>query len=181
MIQGEILGDKVLINDVEKAKEIYKLGYYGKPLDITKPKSPEDIKKPLILSLIEALYLSKKKIIEVIRDGKVIDDALLYKIGMENIPRFELLYTVYEDLREKKFVVRSGMKYGADFAIYTVAPGLEHAPYLVIAIDEEQEISPNEILGFGRVSHSTRKNLILSIVNQRNRSIRYIMFKWLKL
>jgi tRNA-intron endonuclease len=92
-----------------------------------------------------------------------------------------LIYRVYEDLREKGFIVRSGVKYGADFAVYTLGPGLEHAPYVVIAVDIDEEITPHELLSFGRVSHSTRKRLVLALVDRKSESVRYIMFKWVKM
>lgn len=179
---GELVKDKIIIRNVEEAKQIYKIGYYGKPLGISKPKSADEINSELILSLIEGLYLVKKGILEVIYNNKEkLSYDKLYQLGSSQIPRFQILYKVYEDLREKGFVVRSGIKYGADFAVYTIGPGIEHAPYLVIALDENSKISPYEILGFGRVSHSTRKELILGIVNLNINKIRYIMFKWLKM
>ncbi|BCU70720.1 tRNA-intron lyase [Stygiolobus caldivivus] len=183
--RGKLIKDKVLVEDVTDARSIYSFGYYGKPLDILKPKTPDDIKSPLILSIIEAVYLLKKGLIEVQGDidgnEKNLSYDELYKIGADTLPRFGILYSVYEDLRDKNYVVRSGIKYGADFAVYTIGPGIEHAPYLVIALKEDEDISPNEILGFGRVSHSTRKELILGIVNPVTKNIRYIIFKWLKI
>ncbi|BAK54248.1 tRNA-intron lyase [Sulfurisphaera tokodaii] len=178
---GELVKDKILIKNIEDARLIYKMGYYGKPIGISKPKSAEEINSELILSLIEGVYLVKKGKLEIVSNGERLDFERLYQIGVTQIPRFRILYSVYEDLREKGYVVRSGIKYGADFAVYTIGPGIEHAPYLVIALDENSQISSNEILGFGRVSHSTRKELILGIVNLTNGKIRYIMFKWLKM
>ncbi|MDT7875998.1 MAG: tRNA-intron lyase [Sulfolobus sp.] len=186
MINGELIGDKVIVKDINEAREVYKLGFYGKPLNISKPKSAEDINSPVLLSLIEATYLVKRGLIKVVtkdKEEKEIELGFdeLYKIGVESIPRFSLLYLVYEDLRNKNYVVRSGIKYGADFAVYTIAPGIEHAPYLVLVLKEDEIIYPNEILGFGRVSHSTRKELVLAIVNANSKKIRYIIFKWLKM
>ncbi|QIW23205.1 tRNA-intron lyase [Sulfolobus sp. S-194] len=178
---GELVKDKIIIKNIEDARLIYKMGYYGKPIGISKPKSAEEINSELILSLIEGVYLVKKGKLEIVSDGEKLDFERLYQIGVTQIPRFRILYSIYEDLREKGYVVRSGIKYGADFAVYTIGPGIEHAPYLVIALDENSQISSNEILGFGRVSHSTRKELILGIVNLTNGKIRYIMFKWLKM
>jgi len=183
--KGKLVKDKIIIENVEEAREVYRMGYYGKPLDISKPKSPEDIKSPLILSIIEATYLLKKGLISVYTNVNGAEKNFtydeLYNLGTTLLPRFNILYTVYEDLRDKNYVVRSGIKYGADFAVYNIGPGIEHAPYLVIVLREDDEISPNEILGFGRVSHSTRKELVLAIVNPITKNIRYIIFKWLKL
>ncbi|MEM4146441.1 MAG: tRNA-intron lyase, partial [Metallosphaera sp.] len=48
---GELLGDKIVVFDVNEARAIYDLGFYGKPLGIAKPRSTKDITKPLELSL----------------------------------------------------------------------------------------------------------------------------------
>lgn len=180
-MKGELFKDKIIVGDVNEARELYRLGYYGKPLGVSKPKKPEEINGELILSIIEGVYLSKKGILSVYDGSEEIDKEKLYEIGASQIPRFKILYSIYEDLREKGYVVRSGIKYGADFAVYTIGPGIEHAPYLVIGLDENSKITSNEILGFGRVSHSTRKELLLGIVNLNSGKIRYIIFKWLKM
>ena len=47
-----------------KALELYKTAYYGKPVGIPKPKIPEfDV--PLILDLMEGLYLAEIERIEI--------------------------------------------------------------------------------------------------------------------
>lgn len=97
------------------------------------------------------------------------------------INKFRPLYIVYKDLKKRGFVVRSGIKFGSDFAIYTLGPGVEHAPFVVSVIDGTDQISVNELMSYGRVSHSTRKKLVLAIVNLHTDEIKYIMFKWVKL
>ncbi|AWR97144.1 tRNA-intron lyase [Acidianus sulfidivorans JP7] len=181
MIKGYLFGDRVVIFNINDARQIYALGYYGKPLGFSKPKKAEDINTPLELSLIEALYLVKINKLEVIYNNKPISDKELYDYSKDKVNRFEILYYIYSDLRNKGFVVRSGIKFGADFAVYTIGPGIEHAPYVVIAIDSKTDLLANELMSFGRVSHSTRKKLILGIIDSTTKNIRYIMFKWVKL
>lgn len=181
MIKGYLLGDRIVIFNINEARQLYSSGYYGKPLGFSKPKKPEDINTPLELSLVEGLYLLNKKQIEVIYNGKTISEHELFNYAKNKVSRFELLYLVYSDLRDKGFVVRSGIKFGADFAVYTIGPGLEHAPYVVIALDYKSNLLANELMSFGRVSHSTRKKLILAVVDSSSKNIRYVMFKWVKL
>ncbi|MCY0860244.1 MAG: tRNA-intron lyase [Sulfolobaceae archaeon] len=181
MIKASLLYSRAIVFDISEARELYKSGFYGKPLGNPKPKSPEDINTPLELSLFEALYLQRKGILEVYSRNAKLTTEELYKYSKELIPRFELLYRVYSDLRNKGYVVRSGIKYGADFAIYTLGPGIEHAPYLVLVIDSTEKLKSNELLSYGRVSHSTRKELILAFTNLKNDEISYIIFKWHKL
>ncbi|MCH4814620.1 MAG: tRNA-intron lyase [Saccharolobus sp.] len=182
MVKALLVGSKVLIPNVDESRYIYSNGFYGKPIGISKPKGPKDIIRPLELSLIESVYLAKKGLIRVIdKNGEILEYEKLYEYSSKIINKFDIMYRVYEDLREKGFIVRSGVKYGADFAVYTLGPGLEHAPYVVIAVDIDEEITPHELLSFGRVSHSTRKRLVLALVDRKSESVRYIMFKWVKM
>ncbi len=179
-MKGVLKGFHVFVEDVEEARKVYALGFYGKPLSLEKPKGPQDINEPLVLSIVEALYLVENEVLEVYtQDGLKLSVEELRNCGKVNDERFDELYAVYRDLRSKGFVVRSGTKFGADFAVYTVAPGVEHAPYLVIALRYGQALRPNELLSFGRVSHSTRKQLVLAIVGP-GKVISYVSFKWVK-
>ncbi|AAK40764.1 tRNA-intron lyase [Saccharolobus solfataricus] len=182
MVKALLVGSKVLVPSIDESRYLYSNGFYGKPIGISKPKGPKDIVRPLELSLIESVYLTKKGLINVVdKNGDLLEYKKLYEYSAMKINKFEILYKVYEDLREKGFIVRSGVKYGADFAVYTLGPGLEHAPYVVIAVDIDEEITPHELLSFGRVSHSTKKRLVLALVDRKSEGIRYIMFKWVKM
>lgn len=130
-MRAVLKGIHAVVEDVNEARKVYSLGFYGRPLTTGKPKGPEDINEPLILSLIEAVYLAEQGFLEVFaEDGRKLSVEELKTCGSNAIDRFDVLYGVYSDLRRKGFVVRSGMKYGADFAVYSVGPGLEHAPLL---------------------------------------------------
>ena len=55
-IETELLDNYLIVWDPKEGSELYKMGYYGKPIGIPKPKIPEfDV--PLILDLMEGLYL----------------------------------------------------------------------------------------------------------------------------
>ncbi|EWG08279.1 MAG: tRNA-splicing endonuclease subunit alpha [Candidatus Aramenus sulfurataquae] len=179
--KGYLLYDRIVVPDPQEAKGIYNGGFYGKPIGVSKPKKEEELERPLELSLIEGVYLAKKSLLEVYSDGKSLSDKELYEYAKNIINKFEILYAVYEDLRKRGFVVRSGIKFGADFAVYNLGPGIEHAPYVVIALDENAKLFAHELMSFGRVSHSTRKKLVLAIVNLNTKNIRYIIFKWVKM
>ncbi|MET1101618.1 MAG: tRNA-intron lyase [Pyrodictiaceae archaeon] len=177
--QGVLIGLRVVIFDLEFSRKLYFSGYYGKPLAYPKP--DKNFNSPLELSLIEAAYLSEKNIIVVLDlDGRKLDARSILSIGSKYIPRIDLLYMVYKDLRDKGYIVRSGMKFGADFALYEKGPGIDHAPYLVHVIKLDESIDPLELVRAGRLSHSVRKRFILAIVNKETNSIRYISFTWHK-
>ncbi len=177
---GTLVGLKVIVFDYEEARKVFSLGFYGKPFGIRKPKS-SDFNAPLELSLIEAIYLVEKGYLEV----KTLDDRILklnelVEYARKKIPRFDILYPVYRDLREKGYVVRSGLKFGADYAVYEHGPGIDHAPFLVHVMPLNEVIDPIEIVRAGRLSHSVRKHFVIAAVNPGTRTIKYVMFKWFK-
>ncbi len=178
-IRGRLLGRRVVVFDDEEARRLFSQGFYGRPLRKPKPQGPEDIEAPLELSLLEALYLLEKGVLQVVDEkGSPVDPQTLRDIGRRANPDFDILYRVYRDLREAGYVVRSGLKYGADFAVYEKGPGLEHAPYVVHVLRYRDTIDPLEIVRAGRLSHSVRKRFIIAAVDEETGNITYIMFKW---
>ncbi|HDN75659.1 MAG TPA: tRNA-intron lyase [Acidilobales archaeon] len=173
-----LLGSKVVIFDIEFAKCLFSEGFFGKPVGVKKPKTT-DINLPIELSLIEALYLCELGILKVFEGDKEVSFNELYERAKKLIPSFERIYPTYKELRERGFIVRSALKYGADFALYRLRPGLEHAPYLVKVLDYNEKLDPGDLIGWGRLSHSVRKDLLLAIVGPDGNR-KYIMLKWLK-
>jgi len=180
-IRALIIGARAVVFDRRAATELFSKGFYGKPFGVRKPRPEENVNTPLELSLLEALYLCEKGVLELIKDNKVITCEELSVYASMLSPLFNEHYIVYKDLRERGYIVRSGMKFGADFAIYEKGPGYEHAPYLVTVMRLTDYIDPIEIVSAGRVSHSVRKRLIVALVDPLNKIIRYIMFKWVKM
>jgi len=53
---------------------------------------------------------------------------------------------VYEDLRNKGYILKPGMKYGVTFMVYEYGPGLDHAPFLVDVLRKESFFSDLQII-----------------------------------
>ena len=175
---GVLIGGAVLIPDIEESRDLYSRGFYGKPIGVDKPKG-RDFSSPLKLSLIEAMYLTSKGLLEVRDvDGNIID-ARDFSRMLDELPRFKLLYRVYVDLRERGFVVRPGLKFGADFTVYRHGPGIDHAPFIVNVVELGEELDPIEIVRAGRLGHSVRKTFTIASPLPSGR-VQYIMFKWYK-
>jgi tRNA-intron endonuclease len=176
--RGRLYNNHVVIESIDESRRLYAEGFYGKPLGVDKPSGP-NFDSPLLLSPLEAVYLSKKGLIEVIDPkGKPVapeelEDRLL------SDERIKLLYRVYEDLRERGLIVKPGMKFGADFAVYRFGPGIDHAPYLVVVRPLNERMDPVEIVKTGRLSHSVRKTF--TIASPTGGGVKYIIFKWVKL
>ncbi|NPA84424.1 MAG: tRNA-intron lyase [Crenarchaeota archaeon] len=178
MYRAYLVGDRVVVLDDESAREIYSLGFFGHPLNTDKPKGPEDVRAPLALSPLETLYLMEKKVLEVydVSGKKRFGTEELKEVWKKEIPNLEEKYIVYKEFRDKGFIVRSGLKYGADFTIYEFGPGIDHAPYMVDVKDKRELIDPAELIKGGRVAHGVRKRYILALVEEE--SADYVMLKW---
>ena len=59
-MKSELIENRIIVWDIEDSRKLFSQGYYGKPIGIPKPKI-EEIDAPLILDLIEGLYLLENK------------------------------------------------------------------------------------------------------------------------
>ena len=64
IMKSELIENRIIVWNIEDSKKLFSKGYYGKPIGIPKPK-PEEIDAPLILDLIEGLYLLENKKITI--------------------------------------------------------------------------------------------------------------------
>ena len=180
-IETEIIDNFLIVWDSKKGSELYQLGYYGKPLGIAKPKIPEfDV--PLILDLMEGLYLSENKKIVIYGgpDKKRVSLAKLRTKASKLYEDFNAKYSVYRDLRAKNLIVTPGIKYGCDFAVYQQGPGLDHAPYMVSVKKANNTLTGTDIIKAGRLATTVRKRFIIAIPDLEAAEIRYLIFKWFR-
>ncbi|MCD6563648.1 MAG: tRNA-intron lyase [Thermoproteales archaeon] len=177
-ITAYLVGNRIVILDREKANTLYFRDFYGKFYDIEKPKTP-NITKELELSYFDTLYLLEKNVINVkTLDNREIDREELLRIFEQNYENFRESYIVYRDLRMRKLVVKSGMKFGSTFAVYKFGPGIDHAPFLVHVLPYKSKLDPLEIIRAGRLSHSVRKRFIIAYVDSSTMKVNYFIFKW---
>ena len=90
-------------------------------------------------------------------------------------------YLVFKDLRTKGYIVKTALKFGAEFRVYDKGkkPGKEHAKWLVITDRESNKAYWHEFSSKNRVAHSTKKNLLLALVDEEGEII-YYEVKWIK-
>ena len=175
---GVLIGIRIILEDIVSSNRIYEMGFYGKPFGVRKP-GPNKYSRPLELSLIEGLYLAENGYLRVVDPGKgELEPNELREYARTKIPEFELMYKVYKDLRDRGLVVRSGLKFGADYSVYRKGPGLEHAPFLVHTYRHDELIDPTDLVRSGRLSHSVRKKFVMAIVFQDN--VDYVSLEWLR-
>jgi tRNA intron endonuclease len=174
-IQGELVENRVIIWDIDDSRDLYSTGFYGKPLGVSKPKG-RDFDAPLILDLIEAYYLEKKKMLNIKgRQGRVSSEELRKKCLTEYVG-FTEKYVVYKTLRDLGYVVTPGIKFGCDFAVYRHGPGIDHAPYLIQVMKPSDEITATHMVLSGRLATTVRKQFLIASV--KGNDVTFLSFDW---
>ncbi|MBT0159398.1 tRNA-intron lyase [Candidatus Bathyarchaeota archaeon A05DMB-2] len=177
----ELIENFLVVWDSAEGSELYKTGYYGKPLGIAKPKIPE-FKVPLLLDLMEGLYLAEKKKVAIFEgpEKRKVGLKKLKQKAKQLYEEFDEKYAVYRDLRDSGLIVTPGIKFGCDFAVYKYGPGVEHAPYMVSVKAAGADISATEIVKAGRLATTVRKRFIIAVPDLAAGETRYLMFKWFR-
>ena len=82
--------------------------------------------------------------------------------------KIDTKYSVFKDMRKKGHILKTALKFGADFRAYEKGkmPGEEHAKWLVFSEKETGKFSWSEFSAKNRVAHSTKKILLLAIVDE---------------
>ncbi len=182
-IKVELIENFLVVWNPTEGSQLYKNGYYGKPLGIAKPKIPE-FNVPLILDLMEGVYLTEKDQVAIYENSekRKVPLAKLRQKAKQLYDEFEDKYIVYKDLRENGLIVTPGIKFGCDFAVYKYGPGVEHAPYMVSVKTASSDISATEIVKAGRLATTVRKRFIIAVPDSGNEKeqVKYLIFKWFK-
>ncbi|MEA3398923.1 MAG: tRNA-intron lyase [Patescibacteria group bacterium] len=134
------------------------------------------------LSLTEALYLLEKKRISIVDEkDKPIDFQNFITKANEVEPNFWIRYAVYKDMRNRGYVVKTALKFGADFRVYDrgIKPGEDHARWIVYPVYEGERYTWFDFAAKNRVAHSTKKRLLMGVVDDEN-DVTYWEIKWVR-
>jgi tRNA-intron endonuclease len=165
-IQAHLTGEIISSNSSE-AYTMYKKSNFGKPVG-----------EKIQYSLSEALFLVEKKKMELnSRNKKIPKKDLMNKLRKID-KKIQIKYSVFKDLREKGHIVKTALKFGADFRVYDKAKKT-HAKWIVFVTHESTKLTWHEFSAKNRVAHSTKKNLLLAIVDEEG-DITYYEVKWIK-
>jgi len=136
----------------------------------------------IIYSDFEALYLVEKNKMHVMTGSKKIDfHTLISKMRKKN-RKIEINFAVYSNLRQKGYILKEALKFGADFRAYEpgTKPGTSHAPWLIHSTTSTEKVNWHEFTSKVRVSHSTKKKLLVAIVDSES-AVSYYEIDWKKL
>lgn len=172
VVKAVFTRERVIAEECDAARDLNNQGSYGSMLDSGK----------LQLSLTEALYLMEKKRV-VIFDGrnKQLDfDSFVRKAGRVE-PSFWTRYAVFKDMRNRGYVVKTALKFGADFRVYDrgIKPGEDHARWIVYPVHEGEKYTWFDFAAKNRVAHSTKKRLMMGVVDDEN-DVTYWEIKWVR-
>ncbi|MBI2971215.1 MAG: tRNA-intron lyase [Candidatus Aenigmarchaeota archaeon] len=160
IIDTKLEEDKVFAWD--KWQQVYEPGFYGKQLG-----------DRLELALVEACLLLKRGRIRVLRNNEPMKFQELYEHAASLDKRFSHRYRVYEDLRERGLLVRTGFKFGVDFRVYERGVQLkkgpksakEHTKWIVFCVPEDFTMSFQELSRSVRLAHNIRARMLWAIVD----------------
>lgn len=132
-------------------------------------------------SLHEALYLLEKGKLDVLDNKKKMSAEDFIRKASKSEPGFSIRYAVFKDLRSRGYIVKTALKFGADFRVYDrgIKPGEDHAKWIVYPVHEGESLTWYEFSAKNRVAHSTKKRLLLGIVDDET-AVTYYECKWIR-
>ncbi|WP_299292064.1 tRNA-intron lyase [Nitrosopumilus sp.] len=177
-MKSELIENRIIVWNIEDSKKLFSKGYYGKPIGIPKP-NPEEIDAPLILDLIEGLYLLENKKITITKSKQKVTVDEMTDICKKEYHDFDKKYLVYKNFRDKGYIINPGIKFGCDFAVYEKGPGIDHAPYLIQVYIRNEPITSTGIVLAGRLATTVRKQFILAIPKGKDK-VDFLALDWWK-
>jgi tRNA-intron endonuclease len=159
-VNATLSREKVISEDSSESRSLYDQSRFGEPQE-----------GKFYYSLVEGLYLLEKKKM-IVLDGKnkkiKVDDYIKKARKIE--PNFWIRYVVFRDMRSRGYIVKTALKFGADFRVYDrgIKPGEDHAKWILYPVHEGSTLTWHEFSAKNRVAHSTRKKLLVGVVDEEN-------------
>ena len=171
-LKAKFIGECVLVEEGNLSRELYDKSRFGE----------SNGRKQFQYSLVEGLFLMEKGKINVydFRNKKLNFDEY-FKKAKRIEPNFYVRYCVYKDMRTRGYIVKTALKFGADFRVYDrgVKPGEDHAKWVLYPVHETEVLTWYEFSAKNRVAHSTKKNLLLGVVDDEE-DVTYYTVSWTK-
>jgi len=135
----------------------------------------------IVYTLVETLYLVERKKMEVYSGNKILEFELLLKKLKKLDKTVELKLNVFNDLRDKGYIVKTALKFGAELRVYDkgASIGEEHARWILYPVHEFSVLKWQEFSAKNRVAHSTKKNLLIAVVDEE-KDITYYEISWIR-
>ena len=169
MIQAHFSGDKITSNSME-AFSLNDKSSFG-----------EKKGSKVEYSLVEALFLVEEKRMHILSGKTLLSSNNLIKKLRKIDKKIETKLSVFSDLRKSGYVVKTALKFGADFRVYDkgVKPGQDHAKWILYATRESDSLTWQDFAAKNRIAHSTKKNLLIAVVDEES-DVSYYEISWIK-
>ena len=130
---------------------------------------------------VEALYLLEKGKAEVHSNKKKLSSNELIKKLKTQDKKIETKLAVYTDMRDKGYILKTALKFGAEFRVYERGskPGQSHARWVLYTAREHDSMGWHDFAAKNRVAHSVKKALLLAIVDDEG-DVSYYNCNWIK-
>lgn len=163
--------ERILAEDGNEVRDLYDSSRFGEPKE-----------GKFQYSLVEGLYLLEKKKMDIYdyRKNKLKVEEFVRK-AQKIEPNFWIRYVAFRDMRSRGYIVKTALKFGADFRIYDrgIKPGEDHAKWIMYPVHESSAMTWYEFSAKNRVAHSTRKRLLLAVVDDEN-DVSYWESNWVR-
>ncbi len=170
-MDGVFYSDDLLtiVDDSEQGRKIYEQYWFGQ-YGTYKAADHGMLNK---LDIYETLFLIKKGVLKV--NGFAFSSIM--EKAVKRRKDFKKLYSVYEDWRDKGYIVKTGFKFGTHFRIYF--PGAQpvksenwmHSKHVVHVFPRDAKLLISEWARAIRVAHSVKKTFILAIPGKSRKKV----------
>jgi tRNA-intron endonuclease len=172
VVTGILTGERVITENSDDAREFYNQSRFGTIIENGKVE----------LSLLEGLYLMERgRLLVKSQAGRKLSFETYVKKARKVEPNFWIRYVVLKDMRNRGYIIKTALKFGADFRVYDrgVKPGEDHARWIVYPVHEGTTLTWHEWAAKNRVAHSTKKRLLIAVVDGEG-DVSYWEARWLR-
>ena len=141
----------------------------------------EKLDNKVVYASVEALFLLSENKLELISKGKKLDfESLLNNLKSKD-KKIDIKFRVFQNLRKKGYIVKTALKFGAEFRVYDkgIKPGHDHAKWIVFTSKENSSLKWHDFASINRVAHSTKKKLLMAVVDEEG-DVSFYEVSWLK-
>ena len=167
-INAILTSEKITSNTAE-AQNLFAASRFG-----------EKLGEKILYSLPEAFYLVQDKKMEIFdyKNKKLTQKDILKKFERIN-KKFKTKYLVFKDLRKKGYIVKTALKFGAEFRVYEKGKKItqSHSKWICFPVSENKQLTWQEFSAKNRVAHSTKKNLLIAVVDEEG-AVSYYEVRW---
>jgi len=169
MIQAKFSGSGISSNS-ESAFSLFEKSFFG-----------EKKAGKVEYALVEALFLVSEGKMEVFSGSKPLNEESLLRKLRKIDKKIETKFIVFSDLRKKGYIIKTALKFGAEFRVYDkgYSPGKAHARWILYTAREHDAVNWHDFAAKNRIAHSTNKSLLIGIVDEES-DVSYYQVEWQK-